>query len=54
MTVSHHLDEALVELLQAKEAALQFKYPPELVERIDLVKRATAKLKSQIADSQKA
>lgn len=50
MTVTQHLDEAVVELLRAKESAELFHYPSELIERIDLVKRAAAKLKSQIAE----
>lgn len=50
MTVSQHLDEALSELVRAKEQAQFFSYPPEVVERIDLVRRATAKLKRQIQE----
>lgn len=53
MTVTQHLDAALTDLLRAKDQAEFFNYPPDLVEKIDLVKRATANLKSQIAEKVK-
>ena len=53
MTVAQHLDEAMHDLVMALESAERFNYPPEIVDRIDLVKRATAKLKRQIAEKVK-
>lgn len=50
MTVTAHLDLVLTDLLQAKERAELLSYPAELVERMDLLRRAVARLKRQIAE----
>jgi hypothetical protein len=55
MNVASQLELAIAELILAKELAEFFGYPAELVERIDLVTRATAKVRKQaqqIPDSQ--
>jgi hypothetical protein len=54
MTTLRHLDQALADLLRAKESAEFFHYPVEMVERIDLLKRATAKVKRQVEEKQES
>ena len=52
MTLTH-LETAIAELAAAKRTAEFFKQPREIIERIDLVKRATAKLKAQMQEARK-
>ena len=52
MTVNRHLENAIVELVYAREAAELFQHSPEEVERIDLLKRAIAKTRSEMLQKQ--
>ena len=46
-TPAAELELAISHLLRAKELAPMFTYPQEIVERIDLIKRATANVRQQ-------
>jgi hypothetical protein len=48
-TVDGELELAVTHLLWAKELAQLFSHPTEAVQRIDLIKRATAKVRAEIA-----
>ena len=52
MTPTAELEEALLHLLRAKEVAAVFNYPDELIERIDLLTRATARVRLQAVTRQ--
>jgi hypothetical protein len=53
MNVSAELELALTYLLRAKEQAQLFGYSQKDVERLDLLKRAVAKTRSELAAERK-
>ncbi len=46
-TPAAELELAISHLVRAKELAPMFAYPPEIIDRIDLIKRATANVRQQ-------
>ena len=51
MTVSAELELALAHLLRAKELAQFYTLPEDQQQKIDLLKRATAKVRKQVGRS---
>jgi len=50
MTSFSHLDQAILELDAAKRTAETFSWPKSFVDRIDLLRRATSKLRKQMTE----
>jgi hypothetical protein len=54
MSAAQELELAITHLLRAKEFAQFYGQPQEIVQRIDLVKRATAKVRAQLMAGKQA
>jgi len=49
-TPTSELEQAMIHLLRAKELGAVYHYPDELIDRIDLIKRATATVLTQVIE----
>ena len=54
MTTMLHLERAVIELEAAKRMSQFFGWPELFTERIDLIRRATAKLRAEMREYRKA
>jgi hypothetical protein len=54
VSAAQELELAITHLLRARELAQFFGHPEEMVKRIDLVKRATAKVRAQLMAGKQA